>query len=189
MSKRDIFEQNSNKLKTTTTSEKAVFNFLLRNKGKSFTQQQIAERLKIHRSTVSRALEKLNNRVFTQGKSYIVIQCEGRYGMVHPEDIDREITPKERDEYDRRVTKKANEIDNPKIWTASYATCVTNTVVLYEINSRYRNLVIKTLNELYSAGIHDIVQCKNGLYIILKETSASKYRSLLCELYLEMAKK
>lgn len=88
MSKRDIFEQNSNKLKTTTTSEKAVFNFLLRNKGKSFTQQQIAERLKIHRSTVSRALEKLNNGVFTQGKSYIVIQREGYYQVIHPEDKD-----------------------------------------------------------------------------------------------------
>lgn len=189
MSKRDIFEQNSNKLKTTTTSDKAVFNFLLRNKGKSFTQQQIAERLKIHRSTVSRALEKLNNRVFTQGKSYIVIQREGYYQVIHPEDKDRENKVKDRDDYESEVARKIDEIADPKIWTASYATCVTNTVVLYEINSRYRNLVIKTLNELYSAGIHDIVQCKNGLYIILKETSASKYRSLLCELYLEMAKK
>lgn len=189
MPRKGIYDQDSTRLVKKENAERKIFEYLRKKKGQWVTQEQIRKSLGLSQSTVSRELNKLVgiNKQYRK-KEYIVICEEKNYQMTHPQNMPVPFTPKatpvQECKFNNTFEKEAYILSNSLIWNKSFATRITNTVILYEINSRYRSKVKTSLIKLFNKNIYDIVSCEKGLYIILRENeNTASVRSRVLNLY------
>ncbi len=191
MSRKKIFDQDSTKLVKKETAERQVFEYLRKRKGQWVTQAQICKSLDISQPTISRVLNKLTKKNKSYGKKeYIVIYSNNHYQMTHPENMPIKFTlnpnPIQVDKFNGALDTEAESLSNQKIWHKEFATRVNSTVILYEINNRYRAKVQTSLVKLFSENIYDIVSCEKGIYIILRENNnLSEVRKRIMDLYIQ----
>lgn len=193
MAKRNILSSNKKTLTPVSVNADKIFNYL-RTSEKIKTQSQIVKALGISQSTVRNILLKWINdeEEFEFGKYYyrVVREANGYKVIKTPKTIDRnrigEYAFEQKEEYINRRFNNLSELLSKKATSASEAIVLTQTVILYPLvkSSKTRQAAIEMLKGQYMGKIYDVVQCKEGVYIILKETDRLEHdRISVCNFY------
>ncbi len=184
MSKRTLYRENhKNKLqnKTSKTAAEKMFDFLLKNKGETFSRKELAEKIGVKPPTISRAYNELQNETFGKSKKYKVFRVDNKYQV---NNLEFSHNNKKEEKSITNIEKEARTIANPQIWLSKYAEPITSTVILYRINPYFRLKVKESLLKLFENDIYTIIERKDELFIILKENkNRSKTSEEICELY------
>lgn len=176
--RKTIYESNEKRLVQKNSCEKNIFNYLLKNKDVGVTQKQIYSDLKISQGTVSTILKELVGKPYVyRKKEYMVYKENNLYVM---KDSKSNIKKNNIVSCTDTVSNMSNidedtvKFNSPKIWLKEYARQITNTVIFYDIHPYFRSKIITYLRQSYGKKIHDLIPCKNGIYIILRESNTTK---------------
>lgn len=183
MSKKTLYKEKYKKTikKSSKKTPEKMFDFLHKHKGESFSRDELAKKLGVTPPTISRAYQTLKDQSFGKTKTYQVFLNNGLYKVDSPENIYN----KKEEPVTDIIEEEAKKLANPNIWLSDFADTLTSTVVLYKIKSRYRSAVKNSLTKLFNDNIHAILERKNELYIIIKENSNTKRKTMegICKLY------
>ena len=187
MPKRTLYRENhKNKIqnkKSKSTAEK-MFDFLFKNKGKSYSRKELAEKIGVKPPTISRVYNELKIEIFGKTKKYKVFCIDNKYQI-----NDFEFTYSKEEKSISSIQEEARTIANPKIWLSKYAEIITSTVILYKINPYFHSTITDSLLKLFANDIYTIIRRKEELFIILKENKETlKTSKQICELYQNAAK-
>ena len=165
-----------NKVTTTQTlvpksipSDK-ILDFLKLHKNNKYTQKEIAAGIKMSVPSVSRTIKKMVGKTYGANQQRYTIcqeendQSEYIYYAIH-KDKQGNIINKFKNP--NRVTYYAEKVAKKYIWTKEKAKVVNPYVILCEINTRYFSKVHQILIEMCGEAIFDVVNCNEGIYIIL----------------------
>lgn len=195
MAKKSILFKNKRTLVPLNENEEKIFHYLMsKTKTNSITASAISKGVNIPLSTVRRKLNTFIGQEYEYGLYYYKVEYVDNGFRLARELKNSPPTQKqyliaEKEEH-RKDLREANvqELANSRVAEHTSAIVLTQSVVLYQTTTRARTRVINILKNLYSdADIHDIVPCKKGIYIILKETTnLNTLRENLCKFYTDI---
>lgn len=173
-------------------TKKRVWQHLFINKPKHFSADKLGVILGVDRTTVSKALNKLvgEKPTIERGIEYKVYKIDKEYCVLSKEQYEKH----KNKTIDELIQIEADELDNPKIWTAKEAEDLHAEVIFYPIakDSRYFIKVTKSLKKLFGEYIIAVLagdkDGNTGLFIILKpHKNVGKIKEHIKDLYEEAA--
>lgn len=207
MSKTSILNKNRRSLTSVSAVDAEIYEYLLQHgKHQPISQAQIVKALGISQSTAFRHLQNMVGQkkpygqhvytlIYIDGKYQMLKECKNKSGAALLTERERLELQEEQREANKHNNERryhcALELAYSKALTQKNAQRITSTVIFYGVTPNKCAVVEKMLKSLFSLDvIYDVVNCAEGLYIILREqdikSTLEQYYADVCDFYDEV---